>query len=198
MTQPQTLANSLDPTGSASDATPLEESSVNLHQLWTNSCPAIELTPGEYIDRLTIAEVKAKKCSLAKSKQAVSQAAVLFNKSFQLRCNTFAAKELARHVPELMDVHSQLWDVENEIRELDKIVHQTYEGTLRDWDRVLWHRISESAQASLIRYLQLARQVYVLNDKRTELKKQIDEAFGMTSELKEYSSYASNNPPTTS
>ena len=198
MTQPQTLASSLAPMGFASDEMPREESSVNLRQLWTSSCPTIDLTPGEYVDRLTIAEVKAKKCSLANTKRAATQAAELFNMSYQLRCNVFAAAAIARQVPELMDVHSQLWDVENEIRELDKIVHQTYDGELRDWDRVVWHKISDSAQASLIRYLQLARQVYVLNDKRTELKKQVDEAFGMTSELKEYSTYASDNSSTTS
>ncbi len=198
MTQPRTLANCLAPMGFASDEMPREESSVNLRQLWTSSCPTIDLTPGEYVDRLTIAEVKAKKCSNVNAKKALEQAATLFNLSYQLRCNVFAAAAIARPVPELMDVHTQLWDVENEIRELDKVVHQTYDGELRDWDRVSWSKLSEAAKASLIRYLQLARLVYVLNDKRTALKKQVDEAFGMTSEVKEYSSYASDNPSPTS
>lgn len=199
MTPLPTPANCPDPTGSASGETPLEESSVNLRQLWTNSCPTIELTPGEYLDRLAIADVKVKKCSPANYRRAIEQSAQLFSLAHAVRCNTVAFEALTRHLSELMVVHTRLWDVENEIRELDKIVHQTYDGKLRDWDRVLWHRISDEASNALVRYLQLAREVYVLNDQRTTLKRKVDEAFGMSPEIKEYSTYApSDNPSPTS
>ena len=152
MTPLPTPANCPDPTGSASGETPLEESSVNLRQLWTNSCPTIELTPGEYLDRLAIADVKVKKCSPANYRRAIEQSAQLFSLAHAVRCNTVAFEALTRHLSELMVVHTRLWDVENEIRELDKIVHQTYDGKLRDWDRVLWHRISDEASNALVRY----------------------------------------------
>ena len=122
----------------------------------------VEVSVGEVIDKITILELK---------QQRISDRAKLANVETEL--NTLKAAvaaalppsaELARLKAELFEINSALWVIEDDIR------------------------LCESAGDFGPRFVELARAVYVTNDKRANVKKQINLAVG--SRLVEEKSYA--------
>ena len=122
----------------------------------------IEISNGELLDKLTILEIK-----LAEIKDEAKL--VNIQKEFDT-LNPLAKElfdnndsQLQNHYLELASINSQLWDIEDRIRECEKA---------KRFDK---------------EFIELARSVYITNDKRSEIKKIINTTTG--SNLVEEKSY---------
>lgn len=122
----------------------------------------VEVSVGEVLDKITILEIKD---------QRISDPAKLANVRAELKTlnDTLAGvltptPELDRLRKELFDINAALWVIEDDIRECE---------TAKDFGP---------------KFIELARAVYFTNDKRANVKKQINLAVG--SRLVEEKSYA--------
>ena len=122
----------------------------------------VDVSVGEFLDKLSILEIKSEK---------IEDAAKLANvrRELQVLRDTWAASALAvadvrEDYAELMTLNRALWDIEDRIRE--------HEGEGR-------------FDAEFVR---LARSVYATNDRRAAVKKRINLRLG--SELVEEKSYS--------
>ncbi|KAB7615425.1 hypothetical protein F9L33_01270 [Amylibacter sp. SFDW26] len=120
------------------------------------------IAPGELLDKLTILQIKS---------ENISDAAKLKNVHVEQAALQAVAKvhipdtdELTSLTSALLTVNKELWDIEDDIRDCERA------GDFGD------------------EFIRLARAVYVTNDKRADLKKQINIAMG--SALVEEKSYA--------
>ena len=122
----------------------------------------VEISNGELLDKLTILEIK-----LAEIKDKVKLVNVQkeFNTLNPLAIELFDNNDgqLQNHYLELASINSQLWDIEDRIRECEKA---------KRFDK---------------EFIELARSVYITNDKRSEIKKIINVTTG--SNLVEEKSY---------
>ncbi|WP_331346527.1 DUF6165 family protein [Cellvibrio sp. UBA7661] len=118
---------------------------------------------GELIDKITILEIKAVNIGdETKLKNVTHELNILNAKVKQLLDDAGQAK-LAPLKQALKDINQELWIIEDDIRDC------------------------EFAKDFSDKFIQLARAVYVTNDKRAKVKKDINLAFG--SELIEEKSY---------
>jgi hypothetical protein len=117
----------------------------------------VPVSVGEVLDKISILEIKSER---------IADPAKLANVLRELNHLTLAAQDYRVPVleEELKDINQQLWDVEDELRLMEK--RQDFGAD----------------------FVKLARSVYVLNDQRAAVKKQINLAVG--SELVEEKSYA--------
>ena len=122
----------------------------------------VEIAPGELIDKITILEIKTER---------MTDAAKIANVRVEL--DTLAAArdqaiapsaEMDRLTAALKAVNAELWVIEDDIRDCE--------------------RAKDYGDA----FVRLARAVYVTNDKRAALKREINELLG--SRLVEEKSYA--------
>ncbi len=120
------------------------------------------IAPGELLDKLTILQIKSENISdTAKLKNVHVEQAALQAVADNHIPNT---DELNALTSALLSVNKELWDIEDDIRDCERA------GDFGD------------------EFIRLARAVYVTNDKRADLKKQINLAMGST--LVEEKSYA--------
>ena len=120
------------------------------------------ISPGELLDKLTILQIKSKNIAdPAKLKNVETEHAAL-----QSVANTHIPKteKLQSLSAALLRINKKLWAIEDDIRDCERA------GDFGDT------------------FIQLARAVYVTNDKRADLKKQINLEMG--SKLVEEKSYA--------
>ena len=121
----------------------------------------VDVSAGEFLDKLTILEIKSERI---KDEDKLSNV----RKELELLQRTWGESKLSRtdvakQVDELKTINERLWDVE---------------------DRV---RVKEAAQTFDDEFVQLARSVYRLNDKRAAVKREINRMLG--SDLTEEKSY---------
>ena len=118
------------------------------------------ISVGELIDKLSILQVK-------KRKIIEDQKLEYINKEFEMLYNLSAGylnhQEIENSFHELVEVNSTLWDVEDKLREYEKI------------------------KSFPQHFIELARKVYYTNDKRFEIKNKINEM--SNSEIREQKSY---------
>ncbi|MEZ6127527.1 MAG: DUF6165 family protein [Planctomycetaceae bacterium] len=121
----------------------------------------IEIGPGELFDRLSILRIKNRRASADKVRAATgSQVEQLL----ALRRSIPDHDDVRKVEMQLADVNGKLWDVEDQLRLLERAARFDSE------------------------FIELARSVYRLNDERCALKQQIDIALGWTpTEFKVYS-----------
>ena len=118
---------------------------------------------GELIDKITILEIKAANISdAAKLKNVTHELDVLNDKIANL-LDASGAEKLSPLKASLKAINQELWVIEDDIRDCER-------------DKDFGDK-----------FIQLARAVYVTNDKRATVKKDINLAFG--SELIEEKSY---------
>lgn len=123
--------------------------------------PLIPISLGELIDKITILEIKLDKL----------EGVALFNVRLEHAALSEILKNLALSVPssicnDLKLVNEKLWQIEDRIRELERIGDYGEE------------------------FIECARLVYITNDKRAALKKQINISLGSyLVEEKSYSLY---------
>ena len=121
----------------------------------------IEVSDGEIVDKLTIIEIKLER---------IKDEAKLVNvrKEYEV-LNAAVAKIIRKDDPlyrELLDINTRLWEIEDGIRECERA---------KDFGE---------------KFVELARSVYFTNDKRAEVKKQINLRTGSALvEEKSYEAY---------
>ena len=118
----------------------------------------IEISNGEIVDKLTIIEIK-----IERIKDTLKLANL--HKEYEILNNAVALIIEKRHqlYIELYDINNKLWDIEDHIRDL------------------------EHAKDFGDDFIQTARSVYFINDKRSDVKRKINELTG--SNLIEEKSY---------
>ena len=129
----------------------------------TNSV-SVEVSPGELIDKITILEIKLERIDDAKKLKNVKSEWETLTAARDAAVES--SDELERLSAELKQVNERLWEIEDHIRECE-----------RDQD------FGD-------KFIELARGVYVNNDERSRLKRDINKLLG--SSLIEEKSYAAN------
>jgi hypothetical protein len=120
----------------------------------------IKISVGELIDKLSILQIKLDKIKDEdKLKLVVHEFSLLYNTSIPY----FEQSSLYDLYEQLIEVNSKLWDVEDRLRVIE--TEKRFEGE----------------------FIDLARQVYYLNDERFELKNKINSL--TSSEIKEVKEY---------
>ena len=121
----------------------------------------VPVSVGEVVDKVTILEIKSERIS--DSEKLRNVAAELDALHPLVSGGVFDSAELVALTDGLRAVNGELWDIEDDIR------------------------AEEAAGRFGERFIELARAVYVTNDRRAELKKKINLATG--SQLVEEKSY---------
>ena len=124
----------------------------------------VEVSPGELIDKITILEIKCERIvdpdKLANLRKELAILAAARDRSIA------PSDRSARLAADLKAVNEALWDIEDQIRDCE--------------------RISDFGDA----FIALARSVYRKNDKRAALKREINEFLGSAIiEEKSYATY---------
>ena len=127
----------------------------------TFTTPVIPISWGEFIDKITILEIKQTNIKSPTALTNITKELGYLNDILQN--NTGVAELIKVFNQQLLDVNKRLWQVEDDIR--DKELRQEFDSG----------------------FIELARRVYKLNDERAKLKKSINQA--LDSELVEEKSY---------
>ena len=124
----------------------------------------VPVSVGEVLDKITILQIK-----LAHISDAAKRANIQNELDALLPLvvgDAFTTDQMQTLMAELKSVNEALWDIEDDIRE------------------------KEAAKSFDAEFIRLARAVYITNDKRAEIKKQINLATGSALvEEKSYESY---------
>ena len=121
----------------------------------------IEVSNGEIVDKLTIVEIKSERIKDARKLENL-------HKEFEVLSNAVAGIIEKKHplYIELLDINNQLWEIEDHIRDLER------------------------AKDFSDDFIQTARSVYYINDKRSDVKRRINELTGSNlTEEKSYEEY---------
>lgn len=111
-----------------------------------------EISVGEFLDKLTILQIKQAR---------ITEASKLANVNRELETlkglwsqSDYAGSDISELLQQLRETNEQLWDIEDDIRD------------------------KESAGEFDSRFIELARAVYITNDRRARIKKLINEKLG--------------------
>jgi hypothetical protein len=115
---------------------------------------------GELIDKITILEIKSERISDVAKLGNVRKELDLLKSRLGVRAGQ---PEVSRLTDELRSVNGSLWDIEDEIR------------------------VCENAGDFGSRFVELARSIYITNDRRADLKRELNMVLG--SDLVEEKSY---------
>ena len=110
----------------------------------------IEVSNGELVDKLTILEIKLDRITDSKQLENITKEWLSLNDAVMTLLNTFGDRALYSKIDELSDINKKLWDIEDWIRDCEK--EQRFDKE----------------------FVELARSVYKLNDRRSEVKKHIN------------------------
>jgi hypothetical protein len=119
------------------------------------------VSPGEFLDKQTILELKLARFTDPEQQANVRRELDLLR--LEWAASRFAAADVAARVEELRGVNAELWDIEDRIRGKEK------------------------ARAFDEEFVELARAVYLTNDRRAAIKRAINVA--LASDLLEEKSY---------
>ena len=121
----------------------------------------IELSIGELLDKISILQIKAERITdplkLENISRELDVLMSLWNDS------PYSDKNLASEVNELKKINEALWEIEDKIREKER------------------NKLFDSG------FIELARAVYITNDKRSKIKSEINEI--LKSNIKEVKQY---------
>ncbi len=125
---------------------------------------AVPVSHGELIDKLTILEIKSERISDPAKLINIHNELEALNAAW--RADPAATIDINDSRSRLKAINETLWQIEDEIR------------------------VKEKAQAFDARFIELARAVYVTNDQRADVKREINEKLGSTLvEEKSYQPY---------
>ena len=126
----------------------------------------IKTSPGEFLDKLTILEIKSERIrdhkKLENVERELAHLRVIWSES------SLSKVDVSALLSELREINESLWEVEDQIR------------------------LKESANQFDDEFIQLARSVYLTNDRRAAIKRELNITLG--SELLEEKSYADKSP----
>ena len=126
--------------------------------------PLIPISWGELFDKITILQIKLENLQ---GKTALKNVKIEYDELFKIYNNNFLEDENAKRLlTDLKNINKTLWNIEDDIR--DKERHKTFDKE----------------------FIELARSVYITNDERSRIKRNINETFGsQLIEEKSYSDY---------
>jgi len=110
----------------------------------------IEVSNGELIDKLTILEIKLDKIENESQLENLTREWEIINDGAMTLYQIYGGPALYKNIDKLEDINRQLWDVEDWIRDCEK--EQRFDKE----------------------FVELARSVYKLNDRRSEIKRNIN------------------------
>ena len=118
---------------------------------------------GELIDKISILQIKKKNISDINKIKLIHEELELLEKTLYKQIND---KKVNEFLDELVKINSELWKIEDSIRDCERN---------KKFDQV---------------FISLARSVYITNDKRSEIKLNINNYFGSKIvEVKSYEKY---------
>ena len=120
-----------------------------------------EISAGELVDKITILEIKKKKIKDQEKLAEVDKELISLNNTFQKNISQNA--DLKNMIKDLKEINLKLWDIEDRKREAEK--NKKFDN----------------------KFIELARNVYKLNDERAKIKLKINQFLG--SNIKEVKSY---------
>lgn len=128
------------------------------------------VSPGELVDKITILEIKLVKIRNKEKLKSVKHELQLLKANLTTLLSSVEHKKLLSQIKNLKlklhGINLKLWNIENVIRNLEAV---------EDFGK---------------KFVDYARKVYITNDKRSEVKNEINRLFGSTiTEVKEYSKY---------
>jgi hypothetical protein len=129
-------------------------------------CPEVPVSWGELLDKITILAIKLERIESATARANVSAELVLLA---GIAGEAMQSEELVQPVAQLRAINERLWVVEDDLRRCEAV--------------------GEFEQ----RFVQLARSVYRLNDRRAAIKREINDLLGST--LVEEKSYVDAAAP---
>jgi len=123
-----------------------------------------EISAGEYFDKLSILEIKLNKIKDLVLLNEVKKEYEILNESKNKNINF--SKEIEILYKDLKEINEKLWKIEDEIRLCEK------NSDFKD------------------KFIQLSRDVYFTNDKRSKTKSEINKILGSNiKEVKQYTQY---------
>ncbi|HKR34111.1 MAG TPA: DUF6165 family protein [Steroidobacteraceae bacterium] len=122
----------------------------------------VPISPGELVDKITILEIKSARMSDAAKLANVRTELTLLQDTW--RTSAYASHDISSQWAALRAINEKLWDVEDLIRDKERA---------RKFDQ---------------EFIELARAVYVTNDERAAVKRDINTRLG--SKIVEEKSYA--------
>ena len=120
-----------------------------------------EISAGELFDKITILEIK--KVKLSDKEKLVDVEKELSSLNDTVRKFISDQSKISKHINNLKEINLRLWDIEDGKRAAEKV---------KKFDK---------------KFIELARNVYKLNDERAKIKLSINTALG--SNIKEVKSY---------
>lgn len=122
----------------------------------------VELAYGELLDKMTILQIKSERITDESKLSNVNKELDLLNKLW--KSDTKSSVDIANEFSALKEINERIWDIEDGIRDKERV---------KEFDQ---------------EFIELARSVYFSNDKRAEIKREINLKLG--SDLLEEKSYA--------
>ena len=123
-----------------------------------------EISAGEFLDKLSILEIKLNKIKDLISLNEVKKEYEILNETKNKNINF--SKEIEILYKDLKEINEKLWKIEDEIRLCEK------NSDFKD------------------KFIQLSRDVYFTNDKRSKTKSEINKILGSNiKEVKQYTQY---------
>ena len=118
---------------------------------------------GELLDKISILIIKKKNIIDEAKKNHILEELLALNKTLD---KMIPKTKVEKYIQSLIDINSKLWKIEDEIRECER---------KKIFDK---------------NFIDLARSVYINNDKRSEIKLEINKKFGSKIvEVKSYKTY---------
>lgn len=125
----------------------------------------VEISPGELLDKLTILQLKSEKIDVVEKLNNVLNERNILQETWVK--SPFASFNVESQIKELYDINSVIWNLEDLLRDKERTKQFDDE------------------------FITAARSVYVSNDKRAKIKKEINEILGSNViEEKSYTDYS--------
>ena len=115
---------------------------------------------GELLDKISILIIKGKNILDTKKQYHIKNELDFLNKTLE---NSISRSQVKEYIEKLIEINSELWFIEDDIRDCER---------KKNFDQ---------------KFIDLAREIYIKNDRRSEIKLEINKKFG--SELVEVKSY---------
>ena len=115
---------------------------------------------GELLDKISILIIKEKNIVDDQKKYHIKNELDFLNKTLK---NSISRSQVKEYIKKLIEINSKLWLIEDDIRDCER---------KKQFDQ---------------KFIDLARAIYITNDRRSEIKLEINKKFG--SELVEVKSY---------
>ena len=124
----------------------------------------VQTSPGEFLDKLTILEIKSERMTDAGKLDNVRRELELLRSTWS--ASPLASRDVSALVTQLREVNESLWEIEDHIR------------------------AKEAARTFDAEFIELARSVYRTNDRRAAIKRELNVTLGSSLiEEKSYESY---------